>query len=132
MLFRSIFEIETSPKLFTSDEILGKAEISYQLTDTTDAVKTQYICLNNYQTFEKLDSSYLFLASVAELGMMLRNSKHVNNATWDDLEEQVVKSAKKNDFWQQELIQIVQQASNIYQVGKKKKKSRHKKKSIQP
>jgi hypothetical protein len=107
--------------------------LNYQISDTTDVIKKQYAFFSNYQPFEKLDSAYLFLSSVAEFGMLLKNSKHIKNASWDDLLLQVDKSARRSDFWQEEFIQIVQQASYIYDTGKKKKKFRiNKKKSDQP
>jgi Ca-activated chloride channel family protein len=120
----AIFEIETTEHEITSDMFLGKVELNYQLSDTAEIIKKHFVCLNNYQPFEKIDSSYLFLTSVAEFGMLLRNSKHVKNTTWDALQAQVNKSARRSDFWQDEFIQIVKQASYIYDVGKKKKKLR--------
>jgi Ca-activated chloride channel family protein len=118
----AIFEIEHHAGMIVVDAPLCKVELGYQLSDTGNVIKKEYNCLNNYQTFEKLDSSYLFLSSVAEFGMLLRNSKHLNKGNWDDLQQQVARSARLNDFWQSEFMQIVQHASNIYQVGKKKKK----------
>jgi len=118
----AIFEIEHHPNMIVRDSLICNVEIGYQLADTGAVIKKAFSCLNNYQSFDKLDSSYLFLASVAEFGMLLRNSKHLNKATWDDLQKQVAQSARINDFWQSEFVQIVQQSSNIYQAGKKKKR----------
>jgi len=126
----AIFEIETSNDVYASDVKIGSVQLNYQISDTTDVIKKQYAFFSNYQPFEKLDSAYLFLSSVAEFGMLLKNSKHIKNASWDDLLLQVDKSARRSDFWQEEFIQIVQQASYIYDTGKKKKKFRiNKKKS---
>lgn len=129
----AIFEIETSNDVYASDVKIGSVQLNYQISDTTDVIKKQYAFFSNYQPFEKLDSAYLFLSSVAEFGMLLKNSKHIKNASWDDLLLQVDKSARRSDFWQEEFIQIVQQAFYIYDTGKKKKKFRiNKKKSDQP
>lgn len=118
----AIFEIEHHPGMIVQDAPICKVELGYQLTDTGNVIKKEYACLNNYQSFDKLDSSYLFLSSVAEFGMLLRNSKYLNKGSWEDLQQQVARSARLNDFWQAEFVQIVQQASNIYQEGKKKKR----------
>jgi hypothetical protein len=54
--------------------------------------------------------------------MLLRNSKNIQKGNWDDLEKQITQSARQTDYWQSEFVQLVKQASNIYQSGKKKKR----------
>jgi Ca-activated chloride channel family protein len=118
----AIFEIEQHAGMVVPDAKICKVELGYQLSDTGNVIKNEFSCVNNYQSFEKLDSNYLFLASVTEFGMLLRNSKHIQKGNWDDLEKQITQSARITDYWQTEFVQLVKQASNIYQTGKKKKK----------
>ena len=125
----AIFEIEMKPGLSIPDVLVCKAELGYQPTDSGSVIKQYHLCPNNYKTFDKLDSSYLFLTSVAEFGMLLRNSKHIQNGNWEDLQSQLSRSAKMQDFWQAEFRQIVKDASNIYGSGKNKRKPLFKRKS---
>ena len=118
----AIFEIEHHAGLIVPDAKICKVELGYQLSDTGNVIKNEFSCVNNYQSFEKLDSSYLFLASFAEFGMLLRSSKHLNKGNWDALHLQVSQSARRDDFWQSEFVEIVKQSSNIYQADKKKKR----------
>jgi Ca-activated chloride channel family protein len=118
----AIFEIESRLDTMNNTSAICNVELGYQLSDTAEVQTQQFVCSNNYNSFEKLDSNYLFLASIAELGMLLRNSKHLKNGNWEDLQNQLTKSASKLDFWQKECEQLVQQAANIYQPEKKKKK----------
>jgi Ca-activated chloride channel family protein len=118
----AIFEIEPNSDTVNNAATICNVELGYQNSDTSEVKTQQYICLNNYSSFEKIDSNYLFLASVAELGMLLRNSKYLKSGNWDDLQLQLAKSASKIDFWQKECEQLVKQAVNIYNPEKKKKK----------
>ena len=127
----AIFEIEPTSAVINDSSIVCNVELGYQLTDSGEVKKQYYACANNFTPFSKLDSAYLFLASVAEFGMLLRNSKYLQDGNWDDLQIQLTKSVKFSDFWQSEFAEIVKQASNIYQTGKKKKrKSLFRKKDI--
>ncbi len=127
-MVNAIFEIELKAGAQFQNQPVCKVELGYQLSDTADIITNKFICQNNYQPFTQLDSSYMFLASVAEFGMLLRNSKHLNNAGWDDLQKQVAQSACAGDFWQAEFSEIVEKAAQIYQPGKKKKKKHSQKK----
>ena len=118
----AIFELEMNPGVVKDPAQVCSVELGYQLSDTGRVETEKYTCAYNYQPFEKLDSNYLFLASVAEFGMLLRNSKHIQKGNWDDLEKQITQSARQTDYWQSEFVQLVKQASNIYQSGKKKKR----------
>jgi Ca-activated chloride channel family protein len=128
----AIFEIEMTPGFIEKKSSVCNVELGYQFSDTGAVQMQKYDCNYNYLPFDKLDSTYLFLASVAEFGMLLRNSKHVQEGNWEDLQMQLEKSARPNDFWQTELLEIVKQASNIYQTGKKKRRFLFKKKSSLP
>ena len=118
----AIFELEMNSDVMKDPAQVCSVELGYQLSDTGRVEMEKYSCAYNYQSFEKLDSNYLFLASVAEFGMLLRDSKHIQKGNWDDLEKQIAQSARMTDYWQSEFVQLVKQASNIYQAGKKKKR----------
>lgn len=128
----AIFEVELSGAAFKDSATVCNVELGYQLTDSGEVKMQNYSCRNNFLSFSKLDSSYLFLASVAEFGMLLRNSKYIERGSWDDLQLQLQQSVRLSDFWQAEFSEIVKQASNIYQAGKKKKKFRLKNKTAKP
>ena len=126
----AIFEIEPQSAFNNDTSTVCNVELGYQLTDSADVRMQKYNCKNNFLPFTQIDSSYLFLASVAEFGMLLRNSKYLQTGNWDELQLQLMKSVKSSDFWQAEFADIVKQAISIYQPGKKKRKSLFKKKDI--
>jgi Ca-activated chloride channel family protein len=122
----AVFEIEMMPNLIDSSRLIGTMELAYQLTDTGAIQKEKYYCLNNYKSFLSLDSNYVFLAAVAEFGMLLRNAKYLKNGSWDHLKKQTAHLLTASDFWKKEMGQLVLMAADIYEPEKKKKKKKKK------
>lgn len=73
-----------------------------------------------FTTWDDLDKSYQFASSVALFGMLLHNSRHAKNASWNDVLNIATPAANAASVSEQEFLTLVQIARNIY--GKKKRK----------
>jgi Ca-activated chloride channel homolog len=73
-----------------------------------------------YTPWDSLDKSYQFASSVSLFGMLLQNSRHTKNASWNDVLDIATQSANPTSLSEQEFLTLVQIAKNIY--GKKKRR----------
>jgi Ca-activated chloride channel family protein len=124
----ALFEIEPFHAVIPADSILAAAELNYQLVNSGLKTREEFTCIYNYVPFNQADSLFRFLASVAEFGMILRNSKFLNHTGWLHLLEQLKTCINPYDYWQNEFLEIVQKAKEIYLPDKKKKKPLQRKK----
>lgn len=118
----AIFEIEPAVGMIPADSLLSSVELTYQSVGSNQNKREEFMCVNNHVPLYEVDSMYRFLASVAEFGMILRNSKFLNNAGWVHLLDLLKTAVNPQDYWQNEFLQLVQKAKEIYQPDKKKKK----------
>jgi len=55
-----------------------------------------------------------FAASVAEFGMILRESKYIGNISYNNVLELLDEITVKGDVYRVELVQLVKKAAEIY------------------
>lgn len=118
----AIFEIEPAETGMPTDSLLSTVELTYQSVAGNQQMREEYQCSNNHISLYQVDSVYRFLASVAEFGMILRNSKFLNNTGWAHLLELLKTCVSPGDYWQSEFYTLVQKAKEIYLPEKKRKK----------
>ncbi len=113
----AIFEINPNPSI--NNEV-GILTLNYRLPDDTAQKKVVHLCNNNYKDFKELCNDLKFAGAVAEFGLLLRQSKYISAASWNDVDAIARGSLNSNDYLQNEFITLVEKAKKIY--GKKKKK----------
>lgn len=73
-----------------------------------------------FTPFSQLADAQKFASAVMLFGALLRNSKHVKGASWNDVLTLARPAADKNNYSQMEFLSLVEMAKKLY--GKKRKK----------
>lgn len=73
-----------------------------------------------FTPFPQLPDTYKFASSVILFGSLLRGSKFVKDASWNDVLGIAKPTADMNNYSQKEFLELVEQAKKLY--GKKRKK----------
>ncbi|MBN2890786.1 MAG: von Willebrand factor type A domain-containing protein [Bacteroidales bacterium] len=68
---------------------------------------------SDYKDLSKTSDAYKFSAAVASFGMLLRESKFIENYSYDDVLELAKSSYNKDDQYQEEFIQLVERAKTL-------------------
>jgi Ca-activated chloride channel homolog len=124
----AMFEVQLTDIAMPPDEVIATAELSYLPGDLQQKLTEQYNLPNNYQTLTETGSSYRFASAVATFGLLLKRSAYVKDAGWDDLIRLVQSSANTKDYWQNEMITLVQKAKLIYKPQRQKRSLLNKRK----
>ncbi|MBP0000264.1 MAG: VWA domain-containing protein [Cyanobacteria bacterium SID2] len=103
-------QTEIAPEAFDSDELM-LVKLRYKQPDgDTSELITQPL-IDNGLRLDATSDDFRFAASVAEFGMLLRNSSYRGDATWDDLLN-LARNAKGEDIegYRAEFIRLVENA----------------------
>ncbi len=125
----AVFEIEPtdqrlfSPGLITEDKGVAALSMRYSLCADTTHQNMQYNCPLNFIAFDELDNELRFATAVTMFGLMLKQSKYIDNATLQDVENIAFAAHKPGDYLQMQFLELVDKAKKIYKSkrGKKKK-----------
>lgn len=117
----AVFEVELTDEEIPLEETIATAELSYQCVDTKQNNSEHYPLVNNYAGINQADSNYRFAAGVAMFGMLLKKSAHLKEGGWDELIKMLQTCVNKNDYWQNEMLMLVQRAKEIYKPAKNRK-----------
>ena len=123
----AVFEVEVNNTAGV-DEDLAIAELGYHSAVNKGKQTEMYKLANNYQSLYAVDSNYRFLASVAMFGLMLKQSPYLKVYSWESLINLLNTCVNPNDFWQQEMLQLVMKAKEIYKPAKERRRWFSKKK----
>lgn len=121
-----IFEIEPVINDTTSAGEFAGIKLRYRYPNELTYQQFNYDGMHDYESFNKIDSSYRFSAAVALFGSLLRSSLFTKMATWNDLAWLAATTADRNDLLQQEFVALVEQARILYlkySKGKRRKRS---------
>ena len=80
-----------------------------------------YNCRYNYIAFDKIEKCYQFYSSVILFGSILKASPFIKSSNWNDILAIALKSITEENRLQEEFIELVQKAKNLYSKQKKKK-----------
>jgi len=111
----------------SNEEIPGSDKLEYQKTTVVESADLMTLKLRyknpdedksnlmSYKVIEKdifkdnISQNFNFGASVVEFGLLLRNSEHKGNASYDNVLERAKKSKGKDDFgYREEFIKLVE------------------------
>ncbi len=104
------------------DEEIAAVSLHYRLPEKKDNHYHHYRCPFNYEEFHHTQSYLRFAGSVALFGSMLRGSKHVKAARWDDVLSMTKESMDETNPLHKEFYELVNKTKKIYTPLKKKKK----------
>lgn len=74
-----------------------------------------------FTPFDELEKCYRFASSVIMFGSLLKKSKFVKEASWNDILFLAGKSVDEKNYSQKEFLSLVTQAKSLYTKKKKKK-----------
>ncbi|MEP6615462.1 MAG: von Willebrand factor type A domain-containing protein [Ginsengibacter sp.] len=121
----SIFEIIPSASMNNTDNAknsVAALTINYRTPDDTAKKRIRYDCPQNLKLFKDLPNELRFASAITMFGLIIRQSKFINNATFDTVLPIAVESLNPADYLQNEFISLVEKAKKIYAVKKKKRK----------
>ena len=123
----ALFEL-TMPNISFSDTIpneesIARASLHYKLPNDTSQKKTVYECPNLFTPFNKLPASFRLASSTAIFGGLLKKSKFLSGATWDDAMDLANDAIDTQDAREMEFITLIDKAKKIYTKEKKRKKT---------
>lgn len=114
----AVFEIQEKENPRTP---VARVRLTYRLPEDSVLRTLNYQCPGNYAAMETLDKSYLFAASVALYGMILRESKYVKNGSFNEVLSLANMGLEPQIFLENDFIRQVEKTIRIYGVKKKKR-----------
>jgi Ca-activated chloride channel family protein len=89
-------------------------KLRYKLPEATDSALLAFALTDGGQSFEAASTDFRFAASVAAFGMLLRDSPHKGDTSYDKVLEMAT-SARGDDQegYRQEFLSLVQQAEAV-------------------
>lgn len=112
---------------FSTDKI-ASVNMRYSLCNDTTHLQFIKECPSVFTEFKSIDKEFQFATAVAMFGLKVKQSKYIKNAAWPDIEKIALEAYNPNSFLQNEFLQLIGKAQNIYdkKKGKKgKKKNRN-------
>ncbi len=106
-----------------SDDI-AKLELKYKTPNDSLVKKINYDVKNNYQSIDAIDKELKFATAVTMFALKLKQSKFLNDATWDLIKEVASTSADNKNYLQHGFLDLIDKAEKIYEEKKKKKKKK--------
>jgi Ca-activated chloride channel family protein len=117
----AVFEVEMNNSSAAESE-LAIAELGYQPVGSKEKQTETYRLTNNYKSLYTVDSNYRFSAAVAMFGLMLKQSPYLKVYSWESLINLLNTCVNKSDYWQQEMLQLVIKAKEIYKPVKERRR----------
>jgi Ca-activated chloride channel family protein len=106
---------------FTED--MATLSLRYSLCNDTSSNSIEYKVPSNYLSFTEINKELQFATAVTMFALKLKQSKYLNNADWNSIITVAAMSADKNNYLQNEFLQLLEKAQKIYPEKKKKKYS---------
>jgi Ca-activated chloride channel homolog len=101
----------------------AKLTLNYKLPNDSVEKKSYFDCPPVMTEFNELPACYRFASATIIFGSLLKKSRFIPLATWDDALELANQSYDPNDQAQKEFLILVEKAKKIYGKEKKRKKS---------
>jgi Ca-activated chloride channel homolog len=101
---------------------LAALSLRYSLCNDTSSKSIHYKVKNNFIAFDSVNRELQFAAAVTMFALKLKQSKFLNELDWGLIISIANQSADKNNYLQNEFLQLLEKAQKIYPEKKKKKK----------
>ena len=106
---------------FSTDK-LAAIDMRYSLcSDTVHFVMTNS-CPVNFSEFKNIDKDLQFATAVTLFGLKIKQSKYMKPVEWHDIEKIAYDSYDPSSYLQTEFLQLIENAEQIYNNTKKRKK----------
>ncbi len=98
----------------STDPDLMTIKLRYKAPDADESELIELTAQDHYAKLNETSDNFRFSASVAGFGMLLRNSKHKGNATYESIEE-LARSAKGEDVngYRNEFLRLIELAKML-------------------
>lgn len=119
----AVFEILPNVDSATTDSAgeIAKAILNYRKQGDTTSKRVTYVCSNNFKPLTDIAKDLQFATAVTMFGLVLRESANIPSIDLADIEALSLTSVNKEDYLQNEFLQLVAKAKTIYPKKKKKK-----------
>jgi Ca-activated chloride channel homolog len=107
---------------------IAEVDLRYTPSNTKEEKHLLYKCTGGVTSFAATNKELQFAATIAMLGMKLRQSKYlpVKTSDWDKLESMALNAHNANDYLQKEFINLLANTRKLYDKSKQKKKKKGK------
>ncbi len=102
---------------------LAVLNMKYSLCNDTSSKVIEYKVSADVADFQSLDKELQFAAAVTLFALKLKKSKYSNHADWATVVSIANESANRQDYLQNEFLQLLEKVQKIYPEKRKKKKS---------
>jgi Ca-activated chloride channel homolog len=117
----AVFEITPATDISSLNAPVAEGEISYSIPGRNAKVKELIPFYTSYYPFATVENKYQFATAVTWLGLLMRQSTHINLKSWNELVNLLTYFTNEQDYLRNEFIQLVLKAKDIYMPEKKKK-----------
>ena len=117
----AIFEYSPQENVNVTSSTLGKINLQYKAPKETSTTYQKFDIPDQLISLNSSDSTLRFATAVTMFGALLKQSKYAKNFSFTDTYKLALSAAKKNDYAQQEFLQLLQKANKIYNPRKKKR-----------
>ncbi|RYY55729.1 MAG: DUF3520 domain-containing protein [Chitinophagaceae bacterium] len=117
-----VFEIEPAGKDTTVIERFANIRVNYSNAGDTANKCAAFRVPYDYEPYATAESTYRFAGAVAQFGQMLRGSAATKLVNWNDMVLLATATADPANVNQREFVLMVQQARQLYNKTRKKKK----------
>lgn len=108
--------------LLNVKEPLAQVSLNYSLNNNNKIKKQlNFDCVENYKEFGLIDKDYQLATAIIMFGMKLRQSRHLPNVNWYDIETIALSAYNAADYLQKEFVRLITIAKKMYPNKKKKK-----------
>lgn len=101
---------------------LARVVLNYRLPNDPVARTSFHECSNQLTPFQQLQPCYRFASSIALFGGLLKKSRFMRQADWNDAIEMAAASSDPADGMQQEFISLIVKARKIYGKNRRRHK----------
>ncbi len=123
----AIFEIVPTEQNITLiktklKENIATLSLKFHSCNDTMPYSVQQPVYQNYQSIDSVDRDFKFAAAISFFGLKIKQSKYLPPTEWREIYAFAQTAADKNNYLQNEFLQLITKAEKIYSVKKKKRR----------
>ncbi len=125
----AIYEIEPTQKENLESVNIGTIQLNFAEINANKKTQKQVLYNIANTALDTVDANLKFATSLTYFGLKLKKSPYINNASWADVKKFSENARDTNNVNQQQFLELLNKAVNIYEPQKGKKKKSKKKKN---